>query len=170
MRALVGSGFSTISPLLEKCAATSTHHRLAQGWANACNTRVERLLRLLRKKSDCPIIHTIFRSFIIFRTRFEQFLWRSKEPVGQAVSDILYTDTRLQFAAIDTASTVFVASQQRPIIHGDRISITYSTTYQKYFPKLEVLWACKLTSTERILMKKVLFRSQKASKIGNNLK
>ena len=111
LTALVGSVFSTISPLLEKCAATATHHRLAQGWANACNTRVERLLRLLRKKSDCPIIHTIVRSFMIFRTRFEQFSWRSKEPVGQAVSAILYTDTRLQFAATDTASTVFVASQ-----------------------------------------------------------
>ena len=41
--ALVGLIFSPISPLLEKCAATATHHRLAQGWANACDTRVERV-------------------------------------------------------------------------------------------------------------------------------
>ena len=109
--ALVGSVFSTISPLLEKCAATATHRWLAQGWANASDTRVEWLLLLFPKKSYCLIIHTIVRSFVIFRTRFEQFLWRSKELVGQAVSGILYTDTRLQFAATDTTSTVFVASQ-----------------------------------------------------------
>ena len=110
-RALVGLVFSPISPLLEKCAATATHHRLAQGWANACDTRVERLLRLLRNKSVCTIIHTAVRSLVIFRTRFEQFSWRSKEPVRQAVSGILYTDTRLQFVATDTASIVFVESQ-----------------------------------------------------------
>ena len=70
--ALVGSVFSTISPLLEKCAATATHRWLAQGLANASDTRVERLLLLFPNKS-CPIIHTIVRSFVIFRTRFEQF-------------------------------------------------------------------------------------------------
>ena len=102
----VGSVFSTISPLLEKCAVTATHHRLALGWRNACNT-----IEWNGCFAYCQIIHTIVRSFIIFQTRFEQFLWRSKEPVGQAVSGILYTDTRLQFAATDTASTVFVASQ-----------------------------------------------------------
>ena len=42
--ALVGSAFWSISPLLEKCAATATHHQLAQGWVNTCNTRVEWLL------------------------------------------------------------------------------------------------------------------------------
>ena len=54
--ALVGSVFSTISPLLEKCAATATHRWLAQGWANASDTRVERLLLLFPKKSYCPIV------------------------------------------------------------------------------------------------------------------
>ena len=83
----------------------------AQGWVNACDTRVEQLLRLLRSKSVCTIIHTAVQSLVIFRTRFEQFLWRSKEPVGQAVSGILYTDTRLQFAATNTVSIVFVESQ-----------------------------------------------------------
>ena len=62
--ALVGSVFSTISPLLEKCAATATHRWLAQGWANASDTRVERLLLLFPKKSYCPIYrssdHSLF--------------------------------------------------------------------------------------------------------------
>ena len=63
---LVGSVFSSMSSLLEERAATATRHRLAQGWVNACNTRVERLLRLLRNGSDCPKIHTIVRSSMIF--------------------------------------------------------------------------------------------------------
>ena len=48
---------------------------------------------------------------MMFRTGFEQFLWRSKEPVEQAVPAILCTDTRLQFAVLDTAAVVLVASQ-----------------------------------------------------------
>ena len=36
----VGLIFAIISPLLELCTATAVHHRLAQGWANAYNTKV----------------------------------------------------------------------------------------------------------------------------------
>ena len=38
-------------------------------------------------------------------------LWCSKEPLGQAVPGILYTDVRLQFAVTDTASVVLIVPQ-----------------------------------------------------------
>ena len=39
-RMLVGSVFLPISPLLEDPAVSATHDWLAQGWLNACDTRV----------------------------------------------------------------------------------------------------------------------------------
>ena len=74
-RALVRSVFSSISFLLEEWAATATSHWLAQGWVNACNTRVERLLCL---RSDCPKIHMIVRSFVIFRHAWTVMSWWSR--------------------------------------------------------------------------------------------
>ena len=124
--ALVGSVFSSVSSLLEEWATTATCHRLAQGWVNACNTRVERLLRLLRNGSNCPKIHTIVRSVMIFGHAWTVISWRLKELVGHAIPGILHAVTRLQFAVTDTTLVVLVAPQQRPIIHVDRISVTYS--------------------------------------------
>ena len=75
-RTLVGSVFSPISPLLEEPAVTATHDRLVQGWLNTCDTRVERLLRLLCNRNDwiIIIIHTIVRSFMIFWDMFGMIL------------------------------------------------------------------------------------------------
>ena len=52
----VGLIFAIISPLQELCTATAVHHRLSQGWANAYNTKVGRLLRFLSDGSHRPII------------------------------------------------------------------------------------------------------------------
>ena len=77
LRGLVGSVFLSTSLLLEKCAVTATHHWLAQGWLNACDTRVEQLLRLLRNVSDWPIYNTCNRSII--EACFEQFSCHSNK-------------------------------------------------------------------------------------------
>ena len=45
-----------IRVLQELCTATAVHHRLAQGWANAHNTKVGQLLRFLSNGSDRPTI------------------------------------------------------------------------------------------------------------------
>ena len=52
----VGFIFAFVSPLQELCTATAVHHRLAQGWANAHNTKVGQLLRFLSDGSDRPTI------------------------------------------------------------------------------------------------------------------
>ena len=109
--ALVGSVFLSISSLLKERAATATRHQLAKGWVNACNTRVERLLCLLHNGSNCPKIHTIVRSLMIFGHASTVISWRSKELVGHAVPGILHTVTRLQYAVTDTALVVLVTPQ-----------------------------------------------------------
>ena len=77
--------FAIISPLLELCTATAVHHRLAQGWANAYNTIVGRLLCFLSDGSRRPKIHAIVRSLMIFGQAFERLLWRKEEMPEQAI-------------------------------------------------------------------------------------
>ena len=71
-----------------------------------------------------PYDNTYCRSLVIFRTHFEQFSWRSKEPVGQAVSGILYTvpgyslqqQTLLQYFSLSHNSVqLFLATEYRSL-------------------------------------------------------
>lgn len=79
---------------------------------NVCNTGTAASLfhnikQLSNNTYNRPII-------IIGHALRNSHAWRSKKSVGQSVSGV-YTDTRLQLAATDTASIVFVASHWYPI-------------------------------------------------------
>ena len=78
---LVGSVFSSISLLLEKCAATATHPPV--------NTRMGECLQHQSGMEATVRKYIRLSDYSWFLTRFEQFSWRSKELVGQAVPGYL---------------------------------------------------------------------------------
>ena len=85
----VGFIFALISPLQELCTATAVHHRLAQGWANAHNTKVGQLLLFLSDGSDRPAI-TCDRPIIhIFRTLVWTFVVAQGRDGGTSYSRYL---------------------------------------------------------------------------------
>ena len=61
-----------------------------------------------------------------------------------------------------------------PVIFSTRVVLRYTvfpiTTCRKNISKSETLWACKLASAGRILLKQLSFGSQKAGETENNLK
>ena len=54
-------------------------------------------------------------------------LWLSEETEELAIQDSLCTDTQLQFTATNVTCEGLTVARKRPIIHGDRKLMRYST-------------------------------------------